>query len=66
MPPNDSQFWNVLRYTVTLTAIGLWLHFGYANGFDWKTDGPTLLMLLGLAGGGEVVQKMFSPKPPAP
>lgn len=56
-PANDSPLWSLLRYFVTLAAVGAWMHFGYKNGFDPTKDIPGLLVLLGAAGGAEFVQR---------
>lgn len=68
-PSNDSPVWSLLRYLVTLAAVGAWMHFGYKNGFDAAKDVPGLLVLLGAAGGAEYVQRRIggsSTKPPEP
>lgn len=64
-PANDSPIWSLLRYFVTLAAVGAWMHFGYKNGFDAAKDVPGLLVLLGAAGGAEYVQRKMGGKPPA-
>lgn len=60
VPSNDSPLWPLLRYAITLAAVGAWMHFGYKNGFDPAKDVPGLLVLLGAAGGAEFVQAKMS------
>ena len=61
-PANDSPMWSLVRYTVTVVAVGAWMHLGYKNGFDPAKDIPGLLVLLGAAGGAEYVQRKIAAK----
>ena len=51
MPANNSPLWSWLYYVTTLTAMGLWMSFGYEHGFSVSADGPALLMFAGGIGG---------------
>ncbi len=61
-PTNDSPFWNLARMAVIGGLLAGFMHFGYANGFDPKTDLPTLIAVLTGLGLWDSVAKTIGTK----
>jgi hypothetical protein len=62
LPPNDSQLWVLAKLVVVCVTVLLMAEFGTKNGFDWRTDIPALLAILGGLGLVQGVQKYLAPK----
>ncbi len=57
-PGLQHPFWPWLYYVTTLVAMGLWMKFGYKNGFDIVTDGPGLVLFVGSIGGMDFLSRL--------
>ena len=62
LPPNDSPLWPLAKLVVVgLIVVGM-AAFGTQNGFDWRTDIPALLAVLGGLGIVQAAQRTMAPK----
>ena len=61
-PQNDSPAWPILKLAVIGCLLAVLLHVGYQNGFDLKSDLPTIIAVLLGVGGWDFAAKKLGGK----
>ena len=62
LPPNDSPLWLLCKLAIVGAIMVGMAAFGTQNGFDWRTDIPALLAVLGGLGIVQGAQRLMAPK----